>query len=168
MCTAKSYRKALQHSPSPPCPCLSWKTTNTTTRTTRPPRREIILSEAGETTAAAFTALLVPTREACGSFWHRLTMTALQTQHLHLTPRPQPHSPPHPCCPQTALTPPWLLLQKNHISLICRPHLPQQGASRSSCPPWCTLLTSGALLTQPQTIWRTAALQMTAVWALLL
>lgn len=163
MFTAKSYRKAPQPSPSPPCPCSSWTTTSTTTRTTRPPSsagisplpREVIRLGAEEITLGADAVLLVPTREACGSSWHPPMTTDPQTQHLHPTPRPQPRSPHHPCCLPIALTQPWLppiVPPKEHTSLTCRPHLPQQGVSPSDCPPWCTLPTSDALLTPSQMI----------------
>ncbi len=163
MFTAKSYRKAPQHSPSPPCPCSSWTITSTTTRTTRPPSstgisplpREVIRLEAGEITMGAYAVLLAPTQEACGSFCHLPMMMAPQTQHLHPTPRPPPRSPRHLCCLPIAPTQPWsppIVPPKEHTSLTCRPHLPQQGVSPSACPLLCTPPTSDAQLTLSQMI----------------
>ena len=160
--TAKSYRKAPRHSPSPPCPCSSWTTTSTTTRTTRPPSwagispllREVTQLEVEETTGG-YAVVFVPTREACASSWHLLMMMVPRTQHLHPTPRPQPRSLHHPCCLPIAHTQRWSPLMvppKEHTSLTCRPHLPQQGVSRSGCPPWYIPPTTAVPLTPSQMI----------------
>lgn len=160
--TAKSYRKAPQHSPSPPSPCLSWRT-SIITRTTRPqslagifpPIREVSLLEAEDTTVAACVVLSIPTREACGSYWHQLMMMLLRTQPLHPIHHPQPRSPHHLCCPLIALIQLWsppMVPRKKHTSLICRPHLPRRGISLYNSPLWYIPLTSDALLTRSQMI----------------
>lgn len=163
MFTAKSCRKAPQHSLSPPCPCSSSTTTSTTTLITRPPSlagifhlpREVIQLEAEEITTGAYAVLLAPIQEACVSYLHLPMMTAPQIQHLHPIPHQRPRSPRHPCCLPIALTQPWsppMGLPKEHTSLTCHPHLPQQGVSPSGCPPWCTPPIPDALLTLSQMI----------------
>lgn len=177
MFTVKSYRKAPQHSPCHLCLCSSW--TTTITRTTRPPSlaeisplpRVVIQFELEEITMQACAVPLTPTREVCGSSSHLLMMMVPQIQHLHPTPHPQPHFPHHPCCPPIAPTQPWLppmAPPKEHTSLICHPHLPQQGVSPSSCPPWCTHHTSDALLSPSQMIGQMEWEQMRGHWAPLL
>ncbi|XP_008427075.1 potassium voltage-gated channel subfamily KQT member 5 isoform X5 [Poecilia reticulata] len=154
MFTAKFSRRVLQGSPSPLSPFLSWKITSTTTWTTRPPPRGEMQLEGEETTAAAvgYTVLMVPTQEACGSFWHRPMTIALQIQRLRPTPLPLLHSPLHLCYPQTALTQPLPPIPKNPTFLICRLRHRRQGALLSSFLPWFTPHTSDAPLTQSRMI----------------
>lgn len=148
MFTAKSYRKVPQRSLSPPCPFSSWTTTSTSTQTTRrqssagisPLPKEGTWSEAEERIMAAFAIPSVQIQVGYDSSWllpMMMTM-ALQTQHLHPTRRPQPRSLHHLCCLLTAPTPPWsppMAPPKDHTSLTCHLHLPQQEVSPCSCPP---------------------------------